>query len=418
MAGAPTITSTRIDGPPAAGPPDRYDVLILDAGSRQSLAAARSLGRAGLRVALGECFAECDPNLPAMAFRSRYSARNLVLPSFKIDPGAFSGAILDFVRHNPTRVVLPTSDGAIATLIPWRAELAELGCSLALAPDPMLEIANNKDRTLKIALELGIAYPKTVQIETPDQLPAALAELTFPVVLKPNRSYGTAVRLASEEAINEAEAKRVTQAFFDAGTTALAQQWVGGRREGVTMFIAEGDVRAVCAHVAHRTIPAIGGASVMRESLPVPADIYDSAVRLVKAIGLEGTCEVEFRRDLDNRPFLMEVNARLAGTIENALRSGVNFPLMLWRWAAGLPVDPVDGYKTGVRTRWLRGDMRWLRDNHGRAGRPDSVSRSGALRTFAVEFARTAHYDTLDIRDLKPALAELRNTAAAIRRSV
>jgi biotin carboxylase len=156
----------------------------------------------------------------------------------------------------------------------------------------------------------------------------------------------------------------------------------------------------------------------MRESLPVPADIYDSAVRLVKAIGLEGTCEVEFRRDLNNRPFLMEINARLAGTIENAVRSGVDFPLMLWRWAAGLAVDPVDGYKTGVRTRWLRGDMRWLRDNRGRAGRPDSVSSSSGLRTFAMEFTRTVHYDTLDFRDLRPAWAELRNTAAAIRRSL
>jgi predicted ATP-grasp superfamily ATP-dependent carboligase len=418
MAGAPTITSKRIDGPAAAGPPDNYDVLILDAGSRQSLAAARSLGRAGLRVALGECFAECDPDLPALAFRSRYSARNVVLPNFKIDAGAFSGGVVDFVRHHPTRVVLPTADGAIAALLPRRAELAALGCTLALAPDPILEIANNKDRTLKIALELGIAYPKTLQIDTPDQLPAALAELGFPVVLKPNRSWGTVVRLASEEAINEAEAERIAQHFFEGNTSVLAQQWVGGRREGVTMFISDGNVRAVCAHVAHRTSPAIGGASVMRESLPVPADIYDSAVRLVKAMGLEGTCEVEFRRDLDNRPFLMEVNARLAGTIENAVRSGVDFPLMLWRWAAGLPVESVDGYKTGVRTRWLRGDLRWLRDNHGRAGRPDSVSRSRALRTFAMEFARTVHYDTLDVHDLGPAWAELRNTTAAIRRSL
>jgi predicted ATP-grasp superfamily ATP-dependent carboligase len=188
MAGAPTITSRRSDGPATPGGADSYDVLILDAGSRQSLAAARSLGRAGLRAALGECFAECDPNLPALAFCSRYSARNVVLPKFSTEPRAFSDAVIDFVRRYPTRVVIPTADGAIAALVPRRAELAALGCVLALAPDPVLEIANNKDRTLKLALELGIAYPKTLQIDTADQLPAALAELTFPVVLKPTRS--------------------------------------------------------------------------------------------------------------------------------------------------------------------------------------------------------------------------------------
>ncbi len=75
---------------------DGYDILILDAGYKQSLAAARSLGRAGLRVAMGECFVECDPALPVLAFRSRYSSCNVVLPSYAADPDAFASAVLDW----------------------------------------------------------------------------------------------------------------------------------------------------------------------------------------------------------------------------------------------------------------------------------------------------------------------------------
>lgn len=56
--------------PVAPGPvADCYDILVLDAGTRQSLACVRSLGRAGLRVAVGESFDECDPALPVLAFR-------------------------------------------------------------------------------------------------------------------------------------------------------------------------------------------------------------------------------------------------------------------------------------------------------------------------------------------------------------
>jgi predicted ATP-grasp superfamily ATP-dependent carboligase len=161
--------------------------------------------------------------------------------------------------------------------------------------------------------------------------------------------------------------------------------------------------------------PALGGASVLRESLPLLADTYSPAVSLVTAIGLEGVCEVEFRRNADNHPLLMEINARLAGTIENAVHSGVDFPLMVWQWATGQPVVPVTGYRTGVRTRWLHGDMRWLRDNHRRVGRLDSVSRSRAVSMFALEFFRTRHLDCLDRRDLAPALAELRATIHAAR---
>jgi predicted ATP-grasp superfamily ATP-dependent carboligase len=169
--------------------------------------------------------------------------------------------------------------------------------------------------------------------------------------------------------------------------------------------------------VAYRTSPALGGASVLRESIPLLPDLYEPAVRLVQEIGLDGVCEVEFRRDAAGRPLLMEVNARLAGTIENAMHSGVDFPLMLWEWAAGHTVPESTDYRIGVRTRWLHGDMRWLRDNQRRVGRPDSVFRTRALATFAAEFLRTRHFDCVDWRDLRPALAELRATARAVLKS-
>ncbi|MGN6677204.1 MAG: carboxylate--amine ligase [Streptosporangiaceae bacterium] len=416
-----TDTPIAISSPtPAVIKPDRgldnYDVLVLDAGSRQSLASARSFGRAGLRVVLGECFAECDPDLPVLAFTSRYSTRNIVLPNYAIDGGAFADAIVDFVREHPTKVVLPTADGAIAALRPRREQLASLGCVLALAGDKALEIANDKERTLAVADQLGIAYPKTMHVSTVADVADLAARFEFPVVLKPAISWvsRSPVRLQAVEVVDETEATKVVAEFERIGVQVLAQQWVGGRREGVTMFVVNGEILAHCGHIAHRTSPALGGASVLRESVAAPADIYDSAVRLVRAIGLDGLCEVEFRRDLAGRPFLMEVNARIAGTIENALHSGVDFPLLLWNWATGKQVDQIVGYRTGVRTRWLRGDMRWLRDNFRRAGRPDSVSKARALWMFGSEFARTRFYDCLDRRDYRPLLAEMRTTAAAV----
>jgi hypothetical protein len=99
------------------------------------------------------------------------------------------------------------------------------------------------------------------------------------------------------------------------------------------------------------------------------------------------------------------------------MHSGVDLPLMLWQWASGCQVGESTGYRAGIRTRWLHGDLRWLRDNQRRVGRPDSVSRARALSTFAAEFLRTRHFDCVDWRDLGPALAELRATARAVLKS-
>jgi predicted ATP-grasp superfamily ATP-dependent carboligase len=397
---------------------DVYDVLVLDAGSRQSLAVVRSLGRAGLRVAVGECFAECDPALPVLGFRSRYAAGDVVLPSFAADVDAFAAGVVRFVREHPTRVVLPASDGAIAALLPRRRELASIGCVLALSSDVALAIANDKERTLAIADHLGIEHPKTMRIDRIADVGPLLAEVGLPVVLKPTMSWASRSdqRLQAVEVVDEAEAVAAVRRFVDAGAGVLAQQWVGGRREGVSLFVVGDEVRASFAHVEHRTTPALGGASVVRESIPMPPDLYEPSVQLATALGLEGYSEVEFRRDGDGRPLLMEINARVAGPIETAVRSGVDFPLMVWRWAVGLPVTPAGDYETGVRMRWLRGDMRWLRDNRRRTGRPDSVSRLRAAWTFVVEFLRSGHYDCVDRHDLGPVRAELRTTAASVRR--
>lgn len=402
----------------ADGGSGEYDALILDAATKQGLACVRSLGRAGLRVVAAECFAECAPTSPVVGFRSRHSQFNLVLPSYATDPDEFGAKVVEFVREHPTRLVLPTMDGSISALVPRRAELAQLGCMLALPSDAALDLANDKAKTLAIAERLGIAYPRSVRVDSLDEAPAALKSFSFPVVLKPTISWvsGAPARIAPVDAVSEAEATSAIENYLSAGASVLVQEWASGQREGVTLFMVDDEVVGHCAHVAIRTSPPLGGASVMRKSVLPPPDIYASAVSLVQAIGLTGVCEVEFRRDAAGRPLLMEVNARLGGTIENALRSGVDAPWMIWQWASGQQVTPVTSYETGVRTRWLRGDMRWLLENHGRAGRPDSVSPSRSLWIFATEFLRTIHYDFLDRGDLSPAFAELRNTAIAVRR--
>jgi len=57
----------------------------------------------------------------------------------------------------------------------------------------------------------------------------------------------------------------------------------------------------------------------------MPRDSRRAAVSLIEAIGLEGYSHVEFRCDAEGHPLLMEVNARLSGSIELASRSGSTF---------------------------------------------------------------------------------------------
>ena len=221
--------------------------------------------------------------------------------------------------------------------------------------------------------------------------------------------------MAPVDVINEAEAVKATARFLATGCEVIAQQMATGRRESISLFIVNGEMLAFCGATAHRTTPPLGGVSAMRESIPVPPELLDASVSLATAIGLEGACEVEFRQDAKGNSLLMEINPRLAGTLENAMHSGVNFPLMVWQWATGQPIEPVRSYRTGVRTRWLAGDMRWLWDSALLHGRPDTMSPARSVWTFTWEFFRTRHYDFLDSRDIRPALASMGDTFSIIR---
>ncbi len=389
------------------GGPGVIDALVIDGSARQSLVVTRALGRAGLHLATAEALDMCDPRLRAPSFSSCWSGWSRTLPSYHDEPAAYARALLDLVREHPTRVLIPSMDGSIAALRPWRSCFESHDVALALASECALEIANDKERTLAVATRLGIPSPRTVPIAHPKDTLLALAEVGYPAVIKPSRSWvehdNTATRVVSRVFLNESEALAYVHLLNEIGSSVIVQQWVGGSREAVSLFYAHGRVWGEFAQVAHRMTPVLGGVSVVREGILMPSELRSAAVGLVQALDLEGYCEVEFRRDASGRPLLMEINARLSGSLEVAVRSGVDFPKLLWRWAAGEPLGSTPGYQTGVRMRFLHGDVKWLLENLRSRRQPDSVPPLRAITTFAAAFLHRQAYDYVDRGDLRPA---------------
>jgi predicted ATP-grasp superfamily ATP-dependent carboligase len=396
---------------------EKYDVLITDANWRTAVTSARSFGRAGLRVALGEATGQFKPGHMPPSFSSRYCARAVELPDYTKDPAAYLEALVAFVRDHSVRVLLPVGDASITMLAPQRERFAEHGCTLAVASDAALEIANDKVRTLELADKLGIPYPKSLPLAGVEDIRAAEAAFGYPYVVKPTVSWTgqAAERATPTEVINEEEAVKATDNCLATGCEVIAQQLASGDRISISVFMANGELLAYCGCTALRTTPPLGGVSVQRVSIAIDKDLLDATVSLVTAAGVEGASEVEYRCDAQGNPLLMEINPRLAGTLENAMHSGVNFPLMIWQWATGQPVQPVRSYPVGVRTRWLAGDLRWVWDSMMQSGRPDTMSPARSLWTFTSEFFRTRHYDLVDRGDMRPALVEAGETVSVVR---
>jgi predicted ATP-grasp superfamily ATP-dependent carboligase len=380
----------------------RLDVVLLDASLRQQLVSTRSLGRAGYAIAALDWL---PPSMtPAMA--SRWCTTRHHVADVAHDPRRFIDDVLDFLRRHSCDVLIPAHDGSIAAARQRRAEL-EHEVHVALAPEAALRIAVDKSLTLALAERIGVAVPRSRYVTGPAQVPEALEIVGLPAVVKPVESWvdrGSArVRLRCREVVRAQEAVAVVERISAAGGRAVLQEWAPGRREAVSFLYQDGSFRAEFAQVAHRMDPPIGGSSVLRESVPVPPDLGCAGRELVRAMGLDGYSEVEFRRDRAGRPLLMEVNPRLSASVEIAVRAGVDFPRLIHTWARGDVVEEIQGYATGRRMRWLGGDIHWLLSSLITPGRPDTPTRARAVARFGLDFLRRSSYDYLDAHDLRPA---------------
>src|SRR5260221_9048265 len=325
-----------------------YDALVLDAGLRQSLTTLRSLGSRGLRVAaLGS-----SAGLPA--FSSRWCQQALVCPAGvgTTDYLTYLEQVLD---STGARVLITSSDGTIAFIRRHRARL-EQRVRIALAREPALGIAVNKEQTLGIAKQLGVGVPGGVEVKAEGEVEAALREVGLPAVVKPVESWDEQHRTSMKSVLvtTPEEACRAVEKLTRFGGTVLFQQFLSGERESLGLLYANGQVYARFVQCTKRSSPPLGGTSVVHKSIAVPPDIGAQAERLVREIGLEGYCQLEFRRDAVGKPYLMEINPRLNLTIENAVYAGVDFPYLLYQWASGDQIKVMDNNRRG-RMRVIMG---------------------------------------------------------------
>lgn len=310
-------------------------VLVTDGMFRKSLAAVRGLGQAGIPVTAGERLRL------APAVMSRYATRRVTWPDPILDPDRFMQALRRIINAGRVKVLLAMEETTLLTIQDRRAALPP-GCRMYSAPAEVIRRLSDKLEASRLLAAAGWPVPKT------SQEPSTIA---LPAIVKPRSGSGAhgVIRVDDREA-SVREFERVRREFGDA----VVQSFVLGCGVGVSLLVdREGEAAAAFAHRRLRENPASGGASTLRESIPLPPDYRDLA-RTLHAAGFIGPVNVEFREEAGTgilRP--IEINPRYWGSLALPIRSGVNFPLQHYRLAMGEHPPPAVDYPAGLRCRWL-----------------------------------------------------------------
>jgi len=359
-------------------------VLVTDAGRGSAVAFIRSLGRRGWDVTAA------DAHRWSAGWRSRYATHRLVYPDPVTDADAAVEAILETTRRRSIDLVLPITDDIGLPLSAARDRFDGVA-RLALPEPDALAIAHDKARTLELAVRVGVPIPPTIAIETADNAAAAVADLGWPVVIKPqtsreHRDGGTVDAFEVSYAADEATLRARVEALHGR-TGVLLQRWQPGEGHGVELLTHQGRLLAAFQHRRIREVPVTGGASSLRESVALDPVLLDHASRLLAELAWTGLAMVEFRLTSAG-PELMEINGRVWGSLPLAVRAGMDFPGRL----ADLLLDgpppestpPATDYRVGVRARNLRLDVAWIagvatgRRRHPELPWPGRIRAAGA----------------------------------------
>lgn len=389
--------------------PSQISILLLDGHSPASLAFTRSLARAGIRVTVGAA----SPDAPARF--SRFCVQFLLYPSPMEDPEAFRQWLFEILSRCQFDLLIGTTDQTLLLLDEWR----ELLSSRVKVPLPAREgfrIACDKAKTLKQAQELGLAVPPTCFIQSEEEFDHATNTLRPPFVIKPRSSIGLwqgqRFRLSVAYAFNKDALRQKYFALHRFSPWPLLQSYVVGSGMGCFFLIRDGEILARFLHRRIRDEDPTGSGSSLRISVAPDPTLMKASEQLLRVIGADGLVMVEYRVGADGTPYLMEINPRPWGSMQLAVESGVDFPLLWYRAVTEQPVEVIHSYRQGVVCRHLSGDLRHLESVL--LGPPlgwslDFPKRLPTLLKFLKFWGPNLCYDGFAAGDWRPGLAELRN---------
>lgn len=354
----------------SASPDPSPPAAIVLGGVGAALSITRSLGRRGVPVhVLGDARS-------SLAGASRYCTEF-------VDLGSDTDVVerwLEWLRVRAPKgaVVLPCGDDGLACVAANSARLREWGLIPADNAGAASLAMLDKDETYAIAAAAAVPAPKTWRITEPQELAAIAAEITFPCALKPlhshlfSRVFGDR-KLFVVESLEELTA--ALERTREHGLEMLVTEIVVGpddRLWGLSTYIdAEGEPLFEIVKRKLRSYPVHFGVGCY-QAIEWDPEIAELGMRFVRAAGLRGMANVEFKRDSrDGGPRLIECNHRFMASNECLRRAGVDVPWIAYRQALGQPVT-VGPWREGVhlvmpgidfksaREMRAEGDLSWL----------------------------------------------------------
>jgi len=322
-------------------------VIVTYSRSLIALMIAQSLGARGIEI-IG-----CDDvGMTVLSF-SKFVTKTCVYTAADEDEEQFIEDLLTIVRNNQPDddrpyVLIPAFNDAkvIAKNKDRFKDLITIAC-----PDfESIDQVDPKDHFAATAQKYDVSSPQTWMPKNEEEFEDALKEMEFPVFIKPPDDVGG--RGISKQR-NEADLRAEFQALKKRypGDQILIQSTATGVDYCFCGLFDRGKLIASMVYHNNQKFPNEAGPGVVRET--VDSKRFDGlAQELMEPLKWHGVVEIDFMWDEDENstPIMIEVNPRFWAGLDHSVKSGMDFPWLLYRLFVDGHAEPQGQARTGYKT--------------------------------------------------------------------
>ncbi|MFM7148667.1 MAG: hypothetical protein ACKO23_02375 [Gemmataceae bacterium] len=377
-------------------------VLVLG-DQRQALAVIRSLARIGYRVIFATSLKHSN------VAKSRFIAETWHLNSAGVEKLRME--LLERMAGRPDiSLVFPIAEVDMQCL---RQRDVPKPIRVISASEESAALCRDKTKLLAMAHERGVPVARWVKVRDSAALLDAVADIGFPLVLKPDVNAETDLGFKALILKSPAEALPEIKRFPQEGL--IVQRHAEGFRHNVYFVAREGRLLGLGESRILRT-DRLDGTGLAVEGITVSPSVALSRYteQLVQAISYTGVGCAQFL--LDERTgevCFLEINPRLGANSNIICRAGMDLPRAFVDVVCGR--DPSVGkWDIGRRYAWLSGDLNGFLDERSKMNLAAAFLWLGRLLRAQV---RADDHVTWDWADPRPTLSMLRDRLARILRS-
>ena len=321
---------------------------LLFGGDQMAVSAARSIAALGAEVhAVG------DSADPIQASRACTKFTEITRA-----PGV-TDRYLEWLERDGPRgaVLLPCDDESLEMVARNRSSIEAWGYRAVEANDEIILAVLDKERTYELSRAAGVPTPPTTTIRTRAEAEQAARDFDYPCALKPLQSHLFAQLVDVSAKVYLANDPEELLHWYGVaekmGIEMLVTDIVPGSDEDFVSYYGYmlPDGTSLFHYTKHklRQLPIGFGLTCYQESVWEPA-VVEQGLRFCQSTGLIGVANIEFKHDArDGTWKIIECNHRFSLANEIVRLSGIDIPAIAYSRLAGLPIEPIRGYKLGVR---------------------------------------------------------------------